>query len=453
MSNLHQPHVGLFVNRRSKNYRHAVVALALSIATLGLPACGYRQSDKPHKQKPAKVEKIPQETEIALITLTDKAEQRLGISLTKIKREKVQRRRVFGGEVTIPGGKSIIVSAPIAGTIAAPDSGEIPLPGARVKTGDAILTLLPLLTPERDVPTPVERVQIANARATLLAALTVAKGEVDQSVEVVDGAKIALDRAKQLFDDGAGSKRAVDDAQVAYNVAQSQLQAAKERQNQMAELVKSLETGPAGKASPIPISSPQSGVVRNLSVSRGQTVSPGAAMFEVVDTDTMWIRVPIYVDLVSQIDSQANAAVTDLGSRSTDKIGESTATEKPENSLVAQPVAAPPTADPLSTTTDLYYEVSNANNLLRPGQRVGVEVQMRGADNGLVVSAKSILYDIYGGAWVYVKSAEHKYQRQRVLIRYTENDRTVLAEGPEVGTDIVVDGAAELYGTEFGAGK
>lgn len=441
------------MNLNLANPLYVAAACLLSLATVSLTSCDDNKTDTSHKEKPAKVEKIPQETEIALITLTEKAEQRLGITLNKVTRDKVQRRRVFGGEIMIPGGKSIIVSAPIAGAVTTPASGEIPLPGMRVKTGEPILTLSPLLTPERDVPTPVERVQIANARATLLSALTVAKGDVDQNSEVVDGAKIALDRAKTLFDDGAGSKRAFDDAQVAYNVAVSQLAAAKERQSQMTELVKSLEIGSAGEASPIPILSPQSGVVRNLLVSRGQTVSPGAAMFEIVDTSTMWIRVPIYVDLVSEIETKTSAVVTDLGSGSTNTIGDSQRGEQSDGRLVAQPVVAPPTADAFSTTTDLYYDVENPNDELHAGQRVGVEVKMRGEETGLVVSAKSILYDIYGGAWVYVKSAEHGYQRQRVLIRYTEKDQTVLAEGPDAGTEVVVDGAAELYGTEFGAGK
>lgn len=190
-------------------------ALSLSFAMLGvllLPACKKDQASSKKGTPPAKVEKLPQETEISLITLTEQAEQRLGISLTTVSHQPIQQRRTFGGEVTIPGGKSIIVSAPVAGSIAPPDLGSIPLPGQRVKAGAPVLSLVPLLTPERYVPTPAERVQMANARGTLLSALTVAKGDVQRSQAEVDLAKVTLARAEKLLDDKVGSARAVDDA-------------------------------------------------------------------------------------------------------------------------------------------------------------------------------------------------------------------------------------------------
>jgi multidrug efflux pump subunit AcrA (membrane-fusion protein) len=120
---------------------------------------------------------------------------------------------------------------------------------------------------------------------------------------------------------------------------------------------------------------------------------------------------------------------------------------------VATPVAAPPSADPLSSSVDLFFECPNTIAGLRPGQRVGVELALQGEDRGLTAPAKSIIYDIYGGTWVYVSTAEHVFQRERVAIRYTLGDQVVLAEGPAAGTKVVTDGAAELFGTEFGAGK
>ncbi len=78
---------------------------------------------------------------------------------------------------------------------------------------------------------------------------------------------------------------------------------------------------------------------------------------------------------------------------------------------------------------------------------------MQGEQTGLVVPSAAIMYDIYGGAWVYVAVGERAFQRRRVLIRFSDGDRAVLAEGPAPGADVVVAGAAELYGAEFGAGK
>ncbi len=154
--------------------------------------CAKQDDAKQAKTKPAKVEKLPLETEIGRITLTPQAEQRLGIMLEPITEENVERRRTLGGDVLIPIGKSIIVAAPFSGTVSSPVGSEIPTPGQRLKIGSEILTLAPLLTPERDVPTPAEQVQMANARATLLSAISLAQGDIDRSQAEADGAKIAL---------------------------------------------------------------------------------------------------------------------------------------------------------------------------------------------------------------------------------------------------------------------
>lgn len=423
----------------------AQIALAVPLAALMLLGAGCTP-DTPstdHKATaPAKVEKLPQETEIARITLTEQAEQRLGITLAEVTRENVQRRRTFGGELMIPVGKSTIVSAPLAGTIAAPASGEIPLPGQKLKVASPVMSLAPLLSPERYVPTPAERVQMANARATLMSALTIANGDVQRSQTELAAANITLDRASQLLEDRAGSAKAVDDARALRDVAQANLSAASERETQFQQLLRDLdENGTNGIAAPLLMTAPQAGVMRNVLVTRGQAVTAGAPLFEVVDLTSMWIRVPIYVDLLAEIELESDASVVGLDGR---------ASVTPRQ---ATPVTAPPTADPLSTTADVYFAIDNADSQLRPGQRVGVDLALKGQKEGFVVPAKSILYDIYGGTWVYIKSGDHAFERRRVLIRYTVDQRVVLAESPVVGTQVVVDGAAELYGTEFGAGK
>jgi len=124
---------------------------------------------------------------------------------------------------------------------------------------------------------------------------------------------------------------------------------------------------------------------------------------------------------------------------------------------IAKPITAPPTADAASSSADLYYEVDNRALKLRPGQRVGVDVPMISVTEALVVPTASILYDIYGGTWVYVQHAQStdnsKFVRERVLLEWVEGDTAVISQGPVAGSNVVTDGAAELFGTEFGAGK
>ncbi len=171
---------------------------------------------------------------------------------------------------------------------------------------------------------------MANARGTLLSAVTVAHGDVERSQAEVDAAKIALTRAEQLLADKVGSAKAVDDAQAILNIAVSSLEAAQDRQQQFEALLAELDTGVSqGKASPLVMGSPQSGVIRTLSVSQGQTVATGAALFEVVDTRSMWIRTPVYVDLIPEIDIQSDAIVVALGARAPNPAADRPADDTP----------------------------------------------------------------------------------------------------------------------------
>ena len=95
----------------------------------------------------------------------------------------------------------------------------------------------------------------------------------------------------------------------------------------------------------------------------------------------------------------------------------------------------------------------NTEGSLRPGERIGVTLPLRGEADSLVVPWAAVLHDIHGTQWVYEKVSENVFRRRRVQVRYTVDDVAALASGPEVGTEVVVDGAAEVFGTEFGSGK
>ena len=70
----------------------------------------------------------------------------------------------------------------------------------------------------------------------------------------------------------------------------------------------------------------------------------------------------------------------------------------------------------------------------------------------LVIPTNAILHDINGGQWVYEQTAPLTYTRRRIQVARFTGDLAVLATGPPVGSKIVTDGSAELFGTEFMTG-
>lgn len=409
-----------------------------------LAGCGKPSSKNAKKTAPAKVAKHPSEDSIALLTLTPKAVERLGITTVESQYRKVRRHRTLAGDVVVPVGKTLVVTAPLSGTVRLPRDAKVPIPGESVTAGNAVLELVPLLPPERKVPNLVELVQMANAKASLVSAQLIADGDVKQTKAEVRAATIQRDIAERLYRDMTGPQRAFKEAVAQLNVAVKKHEAALARQMALRKIsldLKQPDGSAARKNTVLSITAPDSGLLRNLTASPGQIVNAGAPLFEVIDLKTVWIRVPIYVEQLMDFDLKADVHVGSLNGRL--KSSRQNATY----------VTAPPTADGPSNTVHAYYQLPNPDAELRPGHRVGVTIPLRSDQESLVVPWASVLFDYNGNTWVYVRVKPTVFRRQRVFVKYSHDKWAVLASGPPLGTKVVVDGAAELFGTEFGAGK
>ena len=332
----------------------------------------------------------------------------------------------------------------MSGSIRLPDKSKTPIPGKAVTAGHAVLELVPLLPPERKVPNLVELVQMANAKASLVSAQIIADGDVKQTKAEVEAAELQRSIAERLFNEMTGTERAFKEAQALLVVAKKKHEAALARQQALKKItldLKQPDAKSAGKQTVLKITAPDSGLLNNLTASPGQMVNAGAALFEIVDLKTVWIRVPIYVEQLKDFDLKADVQIGPLNGR-------------PKSTpQTAKYVPAPPTADGPSNAVHAYYQLPNPKTALRPGHRVGVTIPLQSEEESLVVPWASVLYDFNGDSWVYEQVKPTVFRRRRVFVKYSHEKWAVLASGPPKGTKVVVDGAAELFGTEFGAGK
>lgn len=406
--------------------RLATVALTIALAAAVGTGAWWLITNKPAATKPdkppgpANVAKVVKEDDLNTVVLTEEAEKRVGLTLAAIEVKSVRRVRVYGGEVTVPVGRTILVAAPLGGTLIAP-TGGVPKAGSVVKAGQRVFQLTPLLTPD--------------GRATLSAALAEATGQVNTAKANFELADIAVKRAERVLKEGAGSQRQVDEARAAFDVARKTLDAATARQGILNKVVGDAE---GGTAAPLPIDAPEDGVLRVVSALPGQTVPSGAALFEVIDLSTVWVRVPLPVGDLDRIDRTEPAQVGKLSA------------PPGTRSRSAQPVVAPPSGNPLAATVDIFYELSNADGKLTPGQRVGVTLTLADAKENLTVPWSAVVYDVHGGTWVYVQTAPRTYARRRVVVLSTAGADAVLASGPAAGTKVVTHGVQELFGAETG---
>ncbi|MCA9124115.1 MAG: efflux RND transporter periplasmic adaptor subunit [Planctomycetaceae bacterium] len=414
------------------------LTLSIVIAALWCSSgCIKIEKPVPAKIEPAHVEHHVDEQNLNRVTLTERAEERLGIKLVATKLIEIRRRRTVGGEVMLPPGQTITVSAPLAGTLSRPSTGDVPVAGSRIEAGRAMFTFKPLLTPERDVLTSAEQVGIAQTRVNISTVQIEAERQIESAKIGVEAAQIAYDRAVQLLKNKAGSQRNVDEASAVLRLAQEALTTAETRHAFLSGITLDEQ---AGELVSREIVSPVTGVLQSLEAAAGETVVSGKLLFSVITTNRVWIRVPVYVGQWRGIDTAEAATIAEFGQPLT------------ANPRTATYVSAPPSANPLATSVDVFYQLDNTDGDLYPGQRLAVTLPLHNRTQSLVVPFRAVLYDIHGGAWVYEQIDEHVYARRRVSVDYVDGEEAILETGPDPGTKVVTDGAVELFGTEFEVG-
>ncbi|WP_293393166.1 hypothetical protein [Nevskia sp.] len=233
--------------------------------------------------------------------------------------------------------------------------------------------------------------------ATLGSQQTAAHGEVARAQAATALARIAADRSEALLDDGAGSTRARDEAAAALATAQAAEQAA-----------------------------------------LAQRALLGPAIGAINSRSTIWIRVPIFATDAQRILRERTAEVRTLDASGPARL--------------ARPIAATPSASFLAGTVDAYYAVDNRDQAYQLGQRVAVQLPLAGVDNGLLLPVSAIVRDIDGGEWVYRVIAPGQYRRARIEVAHRDAGQALLSRGLADGDEVVSTGAAELFGSEFGAG-
>jgi hypothetical protein len=63
------------------------------------------------------------------------------------------------------------------------------------------------------------------------------------------------------------------------------------------------------------------------------------------------------------------------------------------------------------------------------------------------------VYDTSGGTWVYESIGGDRYSRRRVDLDHAAEGLAYLNSGLRPDASVVIAGAAELWGYEFGTGK
>jgi multidrug efflux pump subunit AcrA (membrane-fusion protein) len=288
----------------------------------------------------------------------------------------------------------------------------------------------------------------AQAAYQTLTGATVPEDRVKAQSDVQSGQQ-ALEAAKKLYEnrvalqrEGALAQKLVDDAKVAMVQAQSQYDNAQrhlEALNQVSQreairgaeaqmnAAKSHFDSAAVQVSYGQIRSPITGVISDRSVYPGEVASSGAPIVSIVD--------------ISQVVARANVPVSEASSI---RVGRPARVGGPDGDLAGKVIVVSPAVDPNTTTVEVWVQVPNPGERLKPGGTVRVAIIAETIQNTIVVPSSAILNSDEGGQQVMVVTPDSIAHERKIAVGVRQGNRVQIASGLQEGEQVVTSGGLGL---------
>jgi HlyD family secretion protein len=271
---------------------------------------------------------------------------------------------------------------------------------------------------------------------------TKAQADVQNAQQTFEAAKKLYDNRVELQRQGALAQKLVDDAKVAMVTAQSQVETTQRHLEALSQVSQretvrgseaqmnaakshldtaSVQLGYARVVSPI------NGVVSDRSVYPGELAASGSPLASIVD--------------ISQVVARANVPVKDA---ETIRVGRPARITGPNGDLPGTVTVVSPAADPNTTTVEIWVQLANPEERLKPGGTVRVNIIAETVQNTLVVPAAALLNSDTGTPKVMVITPDNIAHERMVSVGIRQGDRVQILGGVQEGEKIVVSGGLGL---------
>lgn len=283
------------------------------------------------------------------------------------------------------------------------------------------------------------------ANATVREDQSKAQSDVKIAQQNFDAAKKLYDNRAALQKEGALPQKMVDDARLAMEQAQGQLDVAQRHLEALTQVsgresirgaeaqvnaAKAHYDGLNVQVSYGIVKSPIAGVVADRPFYAGEMAQPGTPLVSIVD--------------ISRLIARANVPVKDAV---TIKPGRPARIAGPDGDLAGKVTVVSPAVDPSTTTVEVWVEVSNPEEKLKPGGTVRVSIIAETIQNTIIVPATALLNSDEGGEKVMVivgKDKDAVAQERRVVAGIRQGARVQITSGLQEGEQVVTSGGLGL---------
>jgi HlyD family secretion protein len=288
----------------------------------------------------------------------------------------------------------------------------------------------------------------SNLRATEGATVpeSVGKAEIDlQSArDARDNAKKVLDSREQLFQQGALARRPVDESQLAYSQALAAYRAADEhlkalqsvsKEEQIKGAAAQVESAQAhyealeAQVAYSRVTSPIDGIVADRPINVGEMANPGSPLITIVDISRVVARVDVPQNEASAVKLGQTATITQPGN--SDQMG-------------GKVTVVSPAANPNTTTVQVWIEIANVGERLKPGSAVHAAISSEVYKDATVVPIAALLPAEEGGTALLTVSQDSIVHRRAVKLGVREGNQVQILSGVTPGEEVVVVGGVGL---------
>ncbi len=270
-----------------------------------------------------------------------------------------------------------------------------------------------------------------------------ARTDLEAARQARDSAKTILESRQRLYKQGAVAGRLVDESQVAYAQAEGQYRAAAEhlktleavRQDQVKSAAAQVRSAKAhfdsqeAQVAYSRIQSPISGIVADRPLNVGEMANSGSPLINIVDISRVIARVNI---------PQSDASAV--------KVGQTAALTQPESKeeVEGKVTVVSPATDPNTTTIQVWIEVNNPDERLKPGTAVHAAIATEVYKAATVVPVAAILPGEEGGTAILTVSPDSIAHKRAVTLGVREGNQVQILAGASPGEEVVIVGGMGL---------
>jgi cobalt-zinc-cadmium efflux system membrane fusion protein len=368
------------------------------------------EDEKDGIRSQVKTEVLP-DTRETVIILKKEQQDLIDLKVEAAVKKEVEKTLKSFGKVVPKARAEAEVSSPVSGRITPESASLISQVGTQVEAGQILAEVEQTLNAPEKIQLDVDTRKV--------------EADIAQAREEMGVYQAEHKRAKDLYNEHVAPLKRVQEAELAYKLAEIKYKNALQQK----KIYTSTNRSNISHSRRFPIKAPISGTLTLVDITAGQQVDPSQNIFTIVNLSTVWVEAQLFEEQLHYAQKLKKTQMTFMS--------------YPDEIFEGDLVHVGDVLNPETRAITLLFEVKNPDRKLKIGMQADVAIPL-GEKTQAVLVPTSALLDEGGKKLVFIKMAEDKFVRRNVTFFSREGNRVALSQGVKEGDEVVTMGAQEL---------